>query len=71
MDIFTSTQLLRCKKHSILKYACSSTSGVDAFDQPWAAQRDSSRRHLAYINGPFDRMGAIVRSSKMRRWIVC
>ena len=32
--------------------------------QPWAYDPKTGRRHLAYINGPFDKMGAIIRKIK-------
>ena len=64
IDIFASHTTTKVQEAFYCKYACPGTSGVDAFAQPWVAHRDSSRRHLAYINGPFDRMGAIVRKIK-------
>lgn len=38
--------------------------GVEAFDQRWDRGLESSVRHLAYINGPFDRMGEILKQVK-------
>lgn len=40
---------------------CPGTSGVDAFAHKWAFHPTTGRKHLAYINGPFDKMGAIVK----------
>ena len=64
VDIFASHTTTKVPQYFYSKYACPGTSGVDAFAQPWASHPSTGRKHLAYINGPFDKMGAIVRKIK-------
>lgn len=63
IDVFASHTTTKVSQCFYSKYACPGTSGVDAFVHPWARER-SGAVHLAYINGPFDKMGAIVRKIK-------
>lgn len=67
LDVFASHTTTKIPEAFYSKYACLGTSGVDAFIHPWAYDLKTGVRHLAYINGPFDKMGPIVRKIKEER----
>ena len=69
IDVFASSDTTKVAGSYYSKYLDLDTKGVDAFVQPWAwcACADSGMRHLAYINGPFHRMGEIVRKIQEER----
>ena len=61
LDVFASSVTTKVLSSFYSKYLDVDSKGVDAFVQPWAFCRDTGARHLAYINGPFHRMGEIIR----------
>lgn len=67
IDVFASHTTTKVPECFYSKYACPGTAGVNAFVQPWAQDSATGAMHLAYINGPFDKMGAIVRKIKDER----
>ena len=67
LDVFASHTTTKVADTFYSKYACPGTSGVDAFRHPWAYNPSTGARHLAYINGPFDKIGMIVRKIREER----
>ena len=64
IDIFASSATTQVQGSYYCKFLDLDTQGVDAFVPPWAACSKTGRRHLAYINGPFHKMGVIIRKIK-------
>jgi hypothetical protein len=49
------------------KYATLGSLGVNAFRHPWAVNSVTGSREFCLINGPFGKMGAIIRKVKEER----
>lgn len=64
LDVFASDKNTKVPGAFYSRYLCPGTLGVNAFAHPWAALQ--GQRQLAYIYGPFGRMGAIL--ERTSRW---
>ena len=64
IDVFASSYTTKEGAY-YSQYLDDHTKGVDAFDQPWAHEKGTGRRHLAFINPPFAQMGRVL--AKVRR----
>ena len=60
-DVLASSVTTKVPGSFYSKYLDVGSKGVDAFVQPWASCPQTGSRHLAYIDGPFCRMGEIIR----------
>lgn len=61
LDVFASSATTKVPGSFYSKYLDIGSKGVDAFEQRWDTCLETGARHLAYINGPFHRMGEIIR----------
>lgn len=61
IDLFASAESTKVKGNFYSRFYSIGTSGVDAFNHLWAQDPRTRRRHFAFINGPFEEYGAIIR----------
>lgn len=67
IDIFASAASSKVPGSFFSRYYCQGTSGVDAFNQQWARDSSTGQRHFAFINGPFDKYGAVLRKIEQEK----
>ena len=61
IDVFASPTNSKVEGAYFSLYLGPGCKGIDAFTQPWGRDRETGRRQLAFINGPFQKMGQILR----------
>lgn len=60
LDVFASSATTKVLEAFYSMYMCPGSKGIDAMVHPWALHDQVGAKQLAYINGPFHLMGAIV-----------
>jgi hypothetical protein len=67
LDVFASPTNSKVPGAYFSLYLGPGCKGIDAFLQRWDTEEAAGARHLAWINGPFDRMAQILRAVKDQR----